>query len=408
MSFRFEHARLANGLTVIAEVDPSAHTAAAGYFVKTGARDEDPAVMGVSHFLEHMMFKGTADLTADDINRAFDDLGAKNNAYTTSEMTCFYGQCLPEHLPRINEMLARMLRPALRQSDFDTEKGVILEEIAMYRDNPFWILYEEAVQRYYGEHRLGQRVLGTPETITALARDQMMGYFRDRYSADNTVVALAGKLDFDAAVRQIESMCGSWERTGALRDSARPPAQRGDFLLRDAKVSRYYQIAIAPGPAIEDDRRYAAALLAQIFGASDNSRLHWSIIETGIAEEAQASFDARDGTGEYLIYASGDPARADEIWSTVQKELDAFIDSITEDDLVRLRNKFATAATIGGERPHDRMHRLGRLWLHLGEYKPLEQELERINAVTLNDLRSTYEAFPIRPTMVGRLMPAEG
>jgi predicted Zn-dependent peptidase len=408
MSFRFEHARLANGLTVIAEVDPSAHTAAAGFFVKTGARDEDPALMGVSHFLEHMMFKGTADLTADDINRAFDDLGAKNNAYTTSEMTCFYGQCLPEHLPRINEMLAKMLRPALRQADFDTEKGVILEEIAMYRDNPFWVLYEEAVQRYYGTHRLGQRVLGTPETITALQRDQMMGYFQHRYSADNTVVALAGKLDFDAAVKQIESMCGSWERTGAVRDSARPPAQRDNFILRDAKVSRYYQIAIAPGPSIEDDRRYASALLAQILGASDNSRLHWSIIETGIAEEAQASFDARDGTGEYLIFASGDPARADEIWSTVEKELDSFIGSITEDDLERLRNKFATAATVGGERPNDRMQRLGRLWLHLGEYRPLEQELDRINAVTLADLRATYEAYPIKPTIVGRLMPAEG
>ncbi|MCG3125083.1 MAG: putative zinc protease [Phycisphaerales bacterium] len=405
MAFSFHLARLANGLTVIAEVDPSAHTAAAGFFVKTGARDEDPVVMGVSHFLEHMMFKGTDDLTADDINRAFDDLGAKNNAYTTSEMTCFYGQCLPEHLHRINELLAKMMRPALRDSDFTTEKGVILEEIAMYRDNPFWVLYEEGIQRYYGEHRLGQRVLGTTETIAALSRAQMLDYFQSRYSADNTVVAIAGRMDFDACVRQIEDLCGGWQRTGAGRDLSTPVVQSGDFTLHDEKVSRAYQIAIAPGPSIEDERRYAAALLTQILGATDNSRLHWSIIETGIAEEAQASFDAHDGVGEYIIYASGDPDRAGEIWTCIKRELDGLIDSITPGDLERLRNKFATAATLGGERPHDRMHRLGRLWLHLGEYRPLEKELDRINAVTLDELREVYAMFPLRPTMHGKLMP---
>jgi predicted Zn-dependent peptidase len=406
MAFTFHKHRLANGLTVIAEVDPSSHTAASGFFVKTGARDEDPAIMGVSHFLEHMMFKGTEDLTADDINRSFDDIGAKNNAYTTTEMTCFYAQCLPEHLARVNEMLARMMRPALRPSDFDTEKGVILEEIAMYKDNPFWVLYEEALERYYRPHRLGHRVLGTTETITALRRDQMETYFRERYSPDNTVVALSGRLDFDAALRQIETLCGSWTETGASRNGPAPRGGEDRFTLRDAKVSRAYVIAMCRGPAIDDERRYASALLAQILGASDNSRLHWALIEPGIAEEAQASFDAHDGIGEYVIYASGEPQRADEIWAGVQTQLDGLIDSITADDLERLRNKFLTAATVGGEKPHDRMHRLGRLWLHLGQHRPLEQELDRINAVTLDDLRSVYAAFPIRPTLVGRMLPA--
>ncbi|MBL8964688.1 MAG: insulinase family protein [Phycisphaeraceae bacterium] len=406
MTSRFQHATLPNGLTIVAEVDPSAHTAAAGYFVKTGARDEDPSVMGVSHFLEHMMFKGTHDLSADDVNRAFDDRGAKNNAYTTNEMTCFYAHCLPEHLPTINQLLGRMLRPALRESDFDTEKGVILEEIAMYRDNPFWVLYEESVERYYTGHGLGQRVLGTTRTITDLSRDQMLAYFSSRYSPDNMAVALAGRLDFEAQVARIESLCGGWKPTGATRDPVAPAPARGDFTIREAKVGRSYMIAMAPGPSIRDERRYAAALLAQILGASDNSRLHWSLIETGIAEEAQASFDAHDGAGEYMIYASGDPGRAGEILDHVLTELDRLIESITPDDLERLRNKFTTAATLGGERPHDRMHRLGRLWLSLGEYRPLEQELDRINAVTLDELRAVAEAFPIRPMMIGRLLPA--
>src|SRR5688572_4468037 len=135
-----------------------------------------------------------------------------------------------------------MLRPALRVEDFTTEKGVILEEIAMYEDNPFWVLYEKAMEAYYGPHPLGHRVLGTKESITALQVEQMREYFRNRYSADNTVVALAGKMDFDAAVAQINDLCGKWERTGAARQY-QPLAQASqEFELRDAKVSRAYMI----------------------------------------------------------------------------------------------------------------------------------------------------------------------
>ncbi|MCA9294847.1 MAG: insulinase family protein, partial [Phycisphaerales bacterium] len=126
MPVTFHHRTLPNGLAVLAEVDPAAHSAAAGFFVKTGARDETPALMGVSHFLEHMMFKGTDDLSADQINQAFDAMGASNNAYTSGEMTCFYAKVLPEHLDTGVRLLGRMMRPALRQEDFDSEKKVIL------------------------------------------------------------------------------------------------------------------------------------------------------------------------------------------------------------------------------------------------------------------------------------------
>src|SRR5882724_3919279 len=128
----FQQHRLPNGLTIIAEVDPAAHSAAAGFFVKTGARDEATPVMGVSHFLEHMMFKGTEDLTAEELNRRFDEIGARNNAFTSNEMTCFHAHVLPEYLGQGLDLLGRMMRPALKPTDFDTEKGVILEEIAMY------------------------------------------------------------------------------------------------------------------------------------------------------------------------------------------------------------------------------------------------------------------------------------
>lgn len=396
---------LPNGLTIIAELDSAAHTTAAGFFVKTGARDEATPLMGVSHFLEHMMFKGTAQLSADSLNRAFDDLGARNNAYTSNELTCFYASVLPEHLLEVVELLGAMMRPALRQADFDTEKGVILEEIAMYKDNPFWVLYEASIEAHFGRHPLSHRVLGTTESITALKRDEMQGYFDQRYSADNTVVAVTGRADFDRVVSSVERACSSWTRTRAGRDTQRPPVVGGTFELRDSKINRAYLLGLAEGPAISDDRRYAAALLAQILGAPDNSRLYWSLVETGIAEDSQASFDPHDGVGQYYVFASGDPARADEIWRIISKEIAGLVDSLTEDDLVRLRNKALTAATLNGERPGDRMHRLGRVWTYMGRYQSLEAELEKIGAVTLDDLRACARDFPLAPKTVGRLVP---
>ncbi|MDX2116682.1 MAG: pitrilysin family protein [Planctomycetota bacterium] len=402
----FHHTTLANGLTIIAEANPDAASSAAGFFVKTGARDEVSKVMGVSHFLEHMMFKGTHDITADELNRAFDEIGARNNAYTSSEMTCFYAHTLPEHLPRGVDLLGRMMRPALRQADFDTEKGVILEEIAMYKDNPFWVLYEATIEKHYGTHPMSHRVLGTDQTITDLKRDEMQEYFDFRYSADNTVVALAGKLDFDAAVKQISSLCGHWTRTGAKRDGPAPRAIGGDLRLTSEKVTRGYMLYLCPGPSVSDERRYGAALLAQILGASDNSRLHWALVETGLAEEAQAAYDGHDGIGDYYVYASGDPARLDEIAAAIDKELVSLVDSLTEDDLERLRNKIATGAALGGERPGDQMQRLGRVWTSLGKRIPLEEEVDRINRVTLDEIRGVARDFPIRPVTKGRLLPA--
>lgn len=405
MPVEFKKAMLDNGLTIIAECDPNAHTAAAGFFVKTGARDEKSPLMGVSHFLEHMMFKGTAKRSADDVNREFDEIGANYNAFTSAEMTCFYAGTLPEYFAKASDILADIMRPALRQEDFDSEKNVILEEIAMYADQPFWRLYERAMEQYYSDHPLAHRVLGTNETIHALTRDQMQTYFDHRYSSDNTTIALAGKVDFDAAVSLFRQACGHWQRTGAKRNAAAPRVQSHDFTLQDPKVQRAYLLMIAPGPAADDDQRYAATLLAQILGGASNSRLHWALVEEGIAEEAQAAFDPRDGCGDFYVYASGDPANAATIEATINHEIDNLIESLEESDLERLRNKLATAVTLAGERPAGRMQRLGRLWTYQAKYQTLEEELERINAVTLDDLLAVWSQYPFAPRTTGRLLP---
>ncbi len=406
MAVTFEKTTLDNGLTIIAELDPAAHSAAGGFFVKTGARDETPDLMGVSHFLEHMMFKGTDRRSADDINREFDEIGAKYNAFTSSEMTVFHGQTLPELFPRCLDLLSDMMRPALRDDDFNQERNVILEEIAMYKDNPFWVLYDDLSPRRYPNHPLGHLVLGTADTIKAMQRDAMQDYFDQRYSADNSVVALAGALDFDAAVKQISDLCGAWQNTGAARDNTEPTAPTDDFTISSERVNRAYTLTMAPAPAYADPRRHAAALLGQALGGGGgNSRLHWALIEPGIAEECEASYDPHDGGGNWFAFAVCEPERLEEVERVMSREIASLVDSLEESDLERLRNKALTGATLAGERPGGRMQRLGRMWTYLSERVSLEDDLAQINAVTLDDLRGVFEAFPFQPRVTGRLVP---
>ena len=408
MPVQFKSTTLDNGLTILAEIDPKAQSVGAGFFVKAGARDEDTSLMGVSHFLEHMMFKGTEDISAEELNQTFDDLGASNNAYTTRESTCFYAHVIPDSAPKAIDVLAKMMRPALRQDDFDTEKNVIQEEIAMYADNPFWVLYEQCVENHYAKHGLGHRVLGTPETVGAMQRDQMMDYFQNRYSADNTIVSLAGNLDFDIAVDQIRSLCGDWNTSKPSRTTARPKTGHEAFTMTSDRVNRGYILGLSDAPPQGSDDRYAATLMTQILGGVDNSRLHWALIETGIAEEAMAAYDGLDGTGDYFMYASGDPESLDGIWDVMLKEIKNLKDSITEEDLAKLRAKMLTSVTLAGEKPAGRMQRLGRLWLACGKYQTLEEEIEQINAVSVDLIKDLIDRFPLDECTLGRMIPKEG
>jgi len=360
----------------------------------------------VSHYLEHMMFKGTKDLSAEALNAAMDDLGASNNAYTSAELTCFYAHTLPEVLPEAASLLGRMMRPALREDDFETERGVILEEIAMYDDNPFWVLLEAASEQHYRGHALGHRVLGTKETVAKLPVTTMRSYFDERYTAEATVVALAGALDMDEVAGVLEGLNESWTHGAPPPRGPAPETGAGRFELTRDNVSRGYVLSIWPAPAIQDDLRHAAKLLSQVLGAPGNSRLHWALVEPGMADEAIAAYMGQDGTGDFVVYASGDPNRLESIEGVIACELEKVVDELNEQDLERLRAKAATGVTVGGERPSDRMQRLGARWTLLGDYLPLEEELEQVRAVTLDDLREVARLYPLQPKTTGLLRPA--
>src|SRR6516225_6959621 len=196
----FHQTQLANGLTIIAETNSSVRSVAVGFFVRTGSRDETPEISGVSHFLEHMVFKGTPRRSALDVNRDFDAIGANYNAYTSEENTVFHAAILPEYLPQAVDILSDILRPSLRGEDFDMEKNVIIEEIGMYEDQPMWSAYDAAKQTFFAKHPLGNSILGTKESVGALTREQMHSYFECRYVAPNITVVAAGNFDWDPLV----------------------------------------------------------------------------------------------------------------------------------------------------------------------------------------------------------------
>lgn len=405
MAIHFHQHQLANNLTVIAETNDAAYTGAVGFFVKVGARDETKDIMGVSHFLEHMMFKGTDRRSAEDVNREFDELGANYNAFTSQECTAYWAHVLPECLPRAVDLFADMLRPALREDDFAMEKNVILEEIGMYEDRPQSRLQNSLNEAYFAGHPLSFRVLGTTESIQAMGAKQMRGYFGQRYGPDNITVAAAGRIDFDKLVKDVERSAGDWQPTGAKRQYDPATVQFGDEMTVDQTLNRHYLAMLCPGPSAQDMRRYAAGILVDVLGDTEGSRLYWALVDPGLCDEADLSHYPQDQVGSFCAYASCDPDRARQVEQILIQTLDTYADSIDAKEIERAKNKLATDATLAGESPAGRMRGLGGQWTYLGEYIPLAEEIDRIMAVTMHDIRDLIDAMPFQPRTIVRLGP---
>ncbi len=405
MAVQFKQHQFDNGLTVVAECNGDAHTAAVGYFVKTGARDEDAQLMGVSHFLEHMMFKGTATRSADDVNRQFDEIGANYNAFTSHENTVYYAQVLPEYLTLAVDLLGDMLRPALRRDDFDMEKNVILEEIGMYDDRPQWRLHDTLLEKHFDGSPLGFRVLGTTQSIKSLTVDDMRAYFEKRYSPDNITVAAAGQIDFERLVRDIEKIAAHWQPNGAARSYHLPDVTDRLLTLHDKALNRHYIAVICPAPSSQDPRRYTAKVMADVLGDTEGSRLYWALVDPGLADEADLSYAPQDRVGSYVGFCSCDPQRAGQVEPVLLRTIDDFVADIDAGEIERAKNKLATQATLQDENPGGRMRSLGMQWTYLGQYIPLETELEQLMAVSVDDVQALVTEMPFRPRTIVRLGP---
>jgi predicted Zn-dependent peptidase len=404
----FHHSELSNGLTVIAELNPQVHSVAMGFFVRAGARDETHEVSGVSHFLEHMAFKGNDRCTADALNRMFDEIGADYNASTSEEVTIYHAAVLPEYLPRGFELVSGLLYPSLRQDDFDMEKKVILEEIGMYMDQPGWVAYERAMQTHFAGHALERIVLGTTESITALTSEQMRSYHLQRYRAGNVTLAVAGNTSWDEVLRLARQHCESWPAGSTQRqiEEARPSGGRS--IVPKPASHQEHVVAMSPAPPAESELRFAAAILSVIVGDSSGSRLYWGLVDPGLAESAGLGHNDYNGTGAWMTYLSCAPETTESNCALIHEIYEAVNSGgVTEEELRRAKSKVASRIVLRGERPRGRLSSLGENWVYRREYRAIEDDLKVVEEMTTADIRRLLDAYPLRQLTLAAVGPLE-
>ncbi len=392
----FMRATLANGLEVVAEANAEAHSTALGFFVQTGARDESDEIAGVSHFLEHMAFKGTATRSAEDVNREFDEMGAHYNAFTSEESTVYYAAVLPEFQSQIVGLLGDILRPALREEDFNTEKQVIIEEIKMYEDQPPFGADDKCRAAHFGRHPLGRSVLGTAESVGALPVDAMRQYFARRYSPGNIILAGAGRIDFDSLVAAAEKVCGDWQTMDAPREISPAPSTPSFEVVTKSSATQEYLLEMATGPSATDDDRYPAKLLTTMLGDDSGSRLYWELVDPGIAEHASLHHYEYMGAGTFLTYLSCDPEyTADNMQRVLKIYRQAEQSGFTAAELSQAKSKINSRLVLGSERPRGRLFSVGTNWTHRQKYRSVKDDLDTIEAVTLEQVAAVLARYPL-------------
>ena len=393
---KFRHETLDNGLEVVAECNDAAYSMGVGFFVRTGARDETDEVAGVSHFLEHMVFKGTPRRSAEAVNRDFDEIGAHYNAFTSEENTVYYASVLPEYQEPSIDLLADIMRPSLRGEDFDMEKKVIIEEIQMYADQPPFGMDDHIKALHFGRHPLARSVLGTVDTIGALTVDQMRGYFESRYSPGNVFVAAAGKVDFDALVKQVAARCGHWTVQTAPRDTPRADSAVAFECIERESSTQQYILQLADGPASEDADRYAAKLLATIIGDDSGSRLYWELVDPGLVETASLGHYEYQGLGMLFTWLSCAPEDAAENFARLQAIYRlAEVKGFSPEELRQARSKVKARVVLGSERPRNRLFNVGGNWMQRREYRSVASDLATLDGVTLYDLHAELAKYPL-------------
>jgi predicted Zn-dependent peptidase len=390
MEFKWQ--KLANGLVIIGELNESAKSSAAGFFVRTGSRDEDAQINGVSHFLEHMLFKGTEKLNSFEVNQAFDNTGAQFNAFTSEESTVFYAAVLPEYLEEIVELWAQLMRPALREDDFNVEKNVIKEEIAMYKDLPSFDISDRCRALYFDGHPCGNSVLGSEDSIDALRVEQMRGYFQRRYAPNNIILACTGKFDWNHICSLAEKSCAGWRENAAERLLKPSNGNITKQRITKANLVREHICLMSAAVSAQDPRRFAASLLSVIIGDDNGSRFFWELVDKAMAEEASMQFNDMDGTGvlsSYLRCSSENLSRVLDIINDIFLELSK--KGVTADELKKAKNKTLSALVLKNELPMGRLIDVGFNWIYLHRYLTIEEEVTMVKAVTVDDINLLIE-----------------
>ena len=389
---KYKCEKLENGLIIIGEINKSAKSTAVGFFVKTGSRDEVKEINGVSHFLEHMLFKGTEKLNAFEVNQAFDTTGAQFNAFTNEENTVFYAAVLPEYVIEVTRLWAELMRPALRDEDFNIEKNVIKEEIAMYKDLPSFDVVDRCRTLHFDGHPCGNSVLGSEDSIDNLTAEQMRAYFTRRYAPNNMVFACTGNLDWDQICSTVADHCDKWTEQPVIRELDHFDGSKKVQRIEKENLVREHICLISSGVPAQDPRRFAASLLGTIIGDDVGSRYFWELVDKALAETATMQFGAMDGTGAFYSYFSCSSENLSKVLAAINDIFHSLSkDGITEDELIKAKNKVLSALVIKNELPMGRLVDIGLNQTYLEQYRTVNDDISAINAVTIDDVRHLIE-----------------
>ncbi|WP_353828921.1 M16 family metallopeptidase [Agromyces sp. SYSU T0242] len=415
---------LPSGVRVLSEQMPGSRSATVGFWVAVGSRDEHPAetghsaTFGSTHFLEHLLFKGTATRSALDIAVAFDAVGGEHNAVTAKEYTCYFAKVQDRDLSMAVEVLADMFTSSvLDPDDFESERGVILEELAMAGDDPADVANERFFEAVLGTHPLARPIGGDPATISAATRDAVREHYRASYRARDLVVTAAGAVDHDALVSGLtEALAAAgWDLDVAAAPVDRRPTEpalvegRSPLTVVDRPGEQAHLVMGVPGLVATDDDRATLSVLNTVFGAGMSSRLFQQIRERrGLAYAVYSFAPGYSDAGVFGMYAGCAPKNAATVAALMRTELERLAHhGVTDDELTRATGYLGGASALALEDSDTRMSRLGRAELALGEFADLDEALRRVGRVTADDVRALATELAARPFSLVAVGPVD-
>ena len=406
---------LPGGLRVITESLPWVRSASFGIWAGVGSRDEDTLHAGATHYLEHLLFKGTSRRSALDISAAIDAVGGELNAFTAKEYTCYYARVLDADLPLAIDVLSDMVTGSLLEpNEVEAERSVILEEIAMTDDDPSDTVHEAFGWQLFGDTPLGRPILGTADSINAIARSQIAEHYVARYGPDNLVVAAAGRLDHDEVVAMTSNSFASVLKELAepagprLSDRADPEVARGRGVrLISRPIEQANLVVGCAGLCRTDERRFALGVLNAALGGGMSSRLFQEIREKrGLAYSVYSFSSQHADCGMWGIYAGCLPAKADDVLAICAEEIAKVCESgLTQEELDRGKGQLRGSIVLGLEDPASRMTRIGKSELVYPRLEPVDEILGRIDAVTLDEVREVANAILSQPKALAVVGP---
>jgi predicted Zn-dependent peptidase len=382
--------RLDSGLRVVTEHLPGLRSAAVGFWVGTGSRDEPESIAGASHFLEHLLFKGTESRHAAEIAEAVESCGGDMNAFTGQEVTAFYVRVPDRHLGLALDILSDIVwSPALRIDEVESERQVILEEIRMRDDTPDDLVHEVFSGALFPRHPLGREVAGTQETITAIRRDEIAEYHAAHYQPSNVVVAVAGNVDHDTVVAQVEAALPAAPRDRPSRRNGADGADPEQLAVLERPLEQTHVVLGTRALRRDDPDRFALAVVDQVLGGGMSSRLFQEVREKrGLAYSVFSYRSAFEETGALAVYCGTAPERVDEVLEVVRGELDRLVadGGVSDRELTSAKGHLTGSLALSLESSSSRMHRIGRSELTMGEIPSLDWVVAQVDAVTAGDV----------------------